>query len=57
MSGGLGLCRYVQDYKLKDPRTHKGNDLTKMTMAELYKSFGLEAQTVDFVGHALALHR
>lgn len=30
-------CRYVQDYKEDDPRTHKGYDLHRMTMAELYK--------------------
>jgi Rab GDP dissociation inhibitor len=28
-----------------------------MTMAQLYTHFGLDAQTIDFVGHALALHR
>ena len=27
-----------------------------MTMAELYESFGLDEQTIDFVGHAVALH-
>ena len=27
-----------------------------MTMAELFKHFGLEAGTIDFIGHALALH-
>lgn len=28
-----------------------------MSMAQLYTHFGLDAQTIDFVGHALALHR
>ena len=50
-------CRYVQDYKEKDPRTHKGMDLTRTKMEELYKYFGLEVQTIDFIGHAIALHR
>lgn len=29
--------RYVQDYDPADARTHKGHDLNRMTMAELYK--------------------
>jgi hypothetical protein len=28
-----------------------------MTMGELYTYYGLDAQTVDFIGHAIALHR
>ena len=28
-----------------------------MTMAELYAQFGLDVNTIDFVGHALALHQ
>lgn len=49
--------RYVQDYNEADPRTHGGWDLTKMTMSDLYKQFGVDDQTIDFIGHALALHR
>mmetsp|Transcript_42382 Transcript_42382/g.51400 ORF Transcript_42382/g.51400 Transcript_42382/m.51400 type:complete len:444 (+) Transcript_42382:75-1406(+) len=48
---------YVQDYDPADSKTHKGYDLTRMTMQELFAKFGLEANTIDFVGHALALHR
>ncbi|KXZ54169.1 hypothetical protein GPECTOR_5g266 [Gonium pectorale] len=48
---------YVQDYEEADPKTHKGLDLTKMSMADLYKYFDLSEDTQDFVGHALALHR
>ena len=32
-------------------------DPHKTTMAEIYKKFGLDENTNDFVGHALALHR
>jgi len=39
-----------------DPATWEGKNLNTMTMAELYSSFGLEAQTIDFLGHAVALH-
>lgn len=48
---------YVQDYEPSDPKTHKGLDLTRMTMADLYKHFDLQEDTTDFIGHALALHR
>lgn len=48
---------YVQDYNPADPRTHKGYDLTRMSMAELYKQYDLNEETIDFVGHAIALHR
>ncbi|KAG2453118.1 hypothetical protein HYH02_002448 [Chlamydomonas schloesseri] len=48
---------YVQDYDEADPKTHKGLDLHRMTMAELYKYYDLTEDTQDFIGHALALHR
>lgn len=55
---GVCLSRsYVQDYDEKNPATYKGLNLHAMTMAQLYQHFGLDAQTVDFIGHALALHR
>jgi Rab GDP dissociation inhibitor len=47
---------YVQDYEESNTKTHQGYDLRRMTMKELFTAFGLEADTVDFVGHALALH-
>lgn len=46
----------MQDYEPSDPKTHKGLDLTRMTMADLYKHFDLQEDTTDFIGHALALH-
>ena len=48
---------FVQDYNEGDPRTHKGYNLRKMSMAALYKEYGLDPMTVDFIGHAIALHR
>jgi Rab GDP dissociation inhibitor len=53
----LLLCRYVQDYDEKNPATYKGLNLHTMPMSALYAHFGLDAQTIDFIGHALALHR
>jgi Rab GDP dissociation inhibitor len=37
---------YVQDYEVDDPKTHKGHDLDRLTMSELYAAFGLEANTI-----------
>jgi Rab GDP dissociation inhibitor len=48
---------YVQDYNEADPKTHQGLDLTTMTTRELIAKYGLSDDTVDFIGHALALHR
>ncbi|GFH14256.1 guanosine nucleotide diphosphate dissociation inhibitor, partial [Haematococcus lacustris] len=51
----MGL--YVQEWDAKDPRTYKGYDVTRMTMAELYKQYDLNEDTTDFIGHSIALHR
>jgi len=47
---------YISKYKQDDPKTHEGLDLTKVTMAELYKKFGLDENTQSFMGHAVALY-
>jgi len=47
---------FVQDYNIADPATHQGVS-PQTPMVEVFKKFGLAADTVDFVGHALALHR
>ncbi|KAJ9516885.1 hypothetical protein QJQ45_027321 [Haematococcus lacustris] len=49
--------QYVQEWDAKDPRTYKGYDVTRMTMAELYKQYDLNEDTTDFIGHSIALHR
>lgn len=48
---------YVQEYDLNDPRTWKDFDARVMNMQQLYEKFGLDANTQDFTGHALALFR
>lgn len=48
---------FVNHYDPNDPYTHGGLDLQKWTMAELYKYYGLQPDTISFVGHALALYR
>ncbi|KAB5515978.1 hypothetical protein DKX38_026626 [Salix brachista] len=47
---------YVQDYEDNDLKSHEGLDLTKVTAREVILKYGLEDDTIDFIGHALALH-
>lgn len=46
---------YVDQYDPAKPETHEGKDLTTMTMRELYTSFGLVADTHEFISHAMCL--
>lgn len=48
---------FVQDYREDDPKTWKDVDPNNTTMAQVYDKFGLDKNTADFTGHALALHR
>ena len=48
--------QYMDRINVDDPATWEGKDLNTMTMGDVYSSFGLEAQTIDFLGHAVALH-
>ncbi|MCO5558782.1 hypothetical protein L7F22_012369 [Adiantum nelumboides] len=48
---------FVQDYSESDPKTHEGLDLTRVTPREIFAKYGLDDNTVDFIGHALALYR
>ncbi|XP_071735377.1 guanosine nucleotide diphosphate dissociation inhibitor At5g09550-like [Rutidosis leptorrhynchoides] len=48
---------YVQDYDESDKKSHEGLDVTKVPARDLTKKYGLDDNTVDFIGHALALYR
>ncbi|XP_074033153.1 GDP dissociation inhibitor [Leptinotarsa decemlineata] len=48
---------YVQDFNPEDPKTWKDFDPSTQNMQALYEKFGLDKNTQDFTGHALALHR
>lgn len=47
---------YVQSYDITKQGLHQALDLNKMNMAQLYQHFQLEDATIEFIGHALALH-
>eukprot|EP00824_Muranothrix_gubernata_P004249 TRINITY_DN15422_c0_g1_i1.p1 TRINITY_DN15422_c0_g1~~TRINITY_DN15422_c0_g1_i1.p1 ORF type:complete len:444 (-),score=95.95 TRINITY_DN15422_c0_g1_i1:37-1368(-) len=48
---------FVQDFEEDQPSTHKGLDLRKIPMREVFRHFNLSDNTIDFIGHGLALHR
>jgi len=48
---------YVQDYDAANPKTHQGLNLSRVHTSEVFKHFGLSDDTIDFIGHSLALHR
>ncbi|KAG0565360.1 hypothetical protein KC19_8G185200 [Ceratodon purpureus] len=48
---------FVQSYDEEDSRTHEGMDLRTISTKELFSKYGLDDNTIDFVGHSLALHR
>jgi len=50
------FIEWVGTFDPKDPATHKGLDINKCTMKDVYDKFGLEATTKDFIGHAMALY-
>jgi len=51
------FLEFVQNFERDDPKTHNKLDVSKKTPKELMsKDFGLEADTIDFLGHSLALY-
>lgn len=49
------LFSYMSSYKREDSSTYKGYNLQLMTMQQLYDEFGIGKDTINFVGHAVAL--
>eukprot|EP00210_Caulerpa_lentillifera_P006917 g6614.t1 len=47
---------FVQSYDMSKEGIHEGLNLNQMTMAQLYQYYQLEDATIEFIGHALALH-
>jgi len=50
------FLEYVGEWEEEDPKTHKGIDIKKMQVKDVFNHFGLKPDTIDFVGHAMALH-
>ncbi|OMJ18593.1 putative secretory pathway GDP dissociation inhibitor 1 [Smittium culicis] len=50
------FLEFVGNYKEEDISTHKGLNLDKQTMSAVYEHFGVDSNTQEFIGHAMALH-
>ncbi|KAL1930913.1 hypothetical protein VTP01DRAFT_10050 [Rhizomucor pusillus] len=50
------FLEWVQKWNDEDPSTHQGLNIDTDNMATVYKKFGLDSGTQDFIGHAMALH-
>jgi len=48
---------FVNDFDEANPATWQGFDPKSTPMSVVYNKFGLDANTQDFVGHAMALYR
>ncbi|EFO92618.1 hypothetical protein GCK72_012872 [Caenorhabditis remanei] len=48
---------WVQQFDENKPETWQGLDPHNQTMQQVYEKFGLDENTADFTGHALALYR
>ena len=47
---------FVQDVDFNDPKTWKDIDIAKQPMRDVFKKFKLEDNTIDFLGHSVALY-
>eukprot|EP00057_Strongylocentrotus_purpuratus_P029005 XP_011683479.1 PREDICTED: rab GDP dissociation inhibitor alpha [Strongylocentrotus purpuratus] len=47
---------FVNNFDEEDPKTFSGLDPKTTIMAEVFHKFGLDHNTADFVGHAMALY-
>ncbi|XP_061187653.1 rab GDP dissociation inhibitor beta-like [Saccostrea echinata] len=51
------LMIFIMEFNLEDPKTWHGLDPKQSTAEDLYNKFGVDKNTIDVTGHALALHR
>jgi Rab GDP dissociation inhibitor len=52
------FLEFCQGFDEKDVKTHGGKfDFKTVTMEEVFKYWGLDVGTIDFLGHAVALYR
>ncbi|CAD8211614.1 unnamed protein product [Paramecium octaurelia] len=47
---------YISNYQASNPQTHEGLNLNQISCAQLLQNFELEPNTIDFIGHAVALY-
>ena len=52
----MNFYKYVENLEFEDKSTWKDIDVEKQPMIDVYKKYKLEENTIDFLGHAVALH-
>lgn len=53
----INLYKYLENLNLETrDKTWKEIDIDKQPMRDVYKKYNLDPQTIDFLGHAIALH-
>lgn len=50
------LYKFVAEFDKNDKKTWKKLDVEKQPMKDVFKHYGIEDTSVDFLGHAVALH-
>ena len=52
----MNFYKYVENLEVEDKSTWKDIDIESQPMRDVYKKYKLEENTIDFLGHAVALH-
>lgn len=48
---------FIQNFDEQNSKTHEKFDLKSVTMRKVFSYYKLEDNTIDFIGHSIALHR
>lgn len=48
---------FFQNFNIEDPKTWNGLDPKQTTVKEMFTKYGLDENTQDLAGHAIALYR
>ncbi|KNC47897.1 rab GDP dissociation inhibitor [Thecamonas trahens ATCC 50062] len=48
---------FAQNYDDADPSTHKGFNIDETPIKDIFEYYGLDDNTVEFIGHAVALNK
>lgn len=52
----MNFYKFIENVDFEDQKTWKDLDLNNQPMGQVYQKYKLEAQTIDFLGHAVALY-
>ena len=52
----MNFYKFIENVEENDKSTWKDLDLETVPMKDVYKKYKLEENTIDFLGHAVALH-